>query len=372
MYQPGLAETKAYIGKYSIVPIMKEIIADTETPIKLFQRFYQRKNVFLLESVEGGAKWARYSFIGFDPFLIVRGKGESILIQSRNDEGEMEEKHVTGQPIETLKALMANYRSPSLEGLPRFSGGAVGFFSYDLVQMTENIPPHQRDDLQMDHIYFLFCDRVIAFDHLKQRVKVIANMRLPYRMAQPSDDTALEKAYKKACSEIEAMVAELQQAVDVPVLHPPSEDIDIEITELRSNMSREQYEENVRKAQEYIRAGDIFQAVLSQRLEMDTDIDPFAVYRVLRTMNPSPYMYLLKMEDTTLVGTSLSCLYVSKEIQWKRCRLRGLDRVGGQQKKINVWNRSCWRMKRNWPNILCSLTWAETISGESPNTVAFR
>jgi anthranilate synthase component 1 len=225
---------------------------------------------------------------------MIRAKHGTVHIETGRD-------HITSQekPVELLKAYLRSYTSPSLPDLPPFTGGAVGFFGYDLLQYYEKLPPHRIDDLQMDDVKFMFCDQVIAFDHVKQQLKVIANVHIPPR----ATDRDIEAAYRDTCGKIDATVARLKQplAAETPTGAASS---DIDLGEVRSNVTKAQYIANVERAKEYIRAGDIFQVVLSQRFEIETDVSPLHVYRVLRTLNPSPYMYVLKMDDEVIVGTS--------------------------------------------------------------------
>jgi anthranilate synthase component 1 len=202
------------------------------------------------------------------------------------------------KPLQALKSLLAQYRSPQLDDLPRFTGGAVGFFGYDLLQYYERLPEHEVDDLQMSDLQFMFCDQVIVFDHLKQRIKIIANLHVP------TDGTSLVDAYLHTCDKIDSLLNTLATPLTEPLAPIPLDDEMADSLHFQSNISKETYLQNVLNAKEYIRAGDIFQVVLSQRFEMETDVSPLHVYRVLRTMNPSPYMYVLKMEDETIVGTS--------------------------------------------------------------------
>ena len=296
MVTPALHEVVQLARQYNLIPVSRDILADTETPIRIFSRICDRPYAFLLESVEGGMQWARYSFIGTDPFLTIRGKKGSMEIREGGERTVLREK-----PVETLRHLLSRYSSPQIEGLPRFTGGAVGFFGYDLLQYYEKLPPHRVDDLQMDDIHFMFCDTVIVFDHFKQQIKIIANVHVPPQASVRQ----IEEAYAETCARIDRIAALLE--------HPPASRAaaghvrfvnDAEPGELKSNMTKEQYMAMVERAREYIRAGDIFQVVLSQRFETESRASPLDVYRVLRTMNPSPYMYYLKLDEEVIVGTS--------------------------------------------------------------------
>ena len=288
-----LQQIAEYAKSYNLVPVVREVLADTETPIRLFQHFYRESHAFLLESVEGGSKWARYSFIGTNPFLTIRCKRGVIEV---NEGGTV--RTLDGKPLQALKTLLAHYRSPQIDELPRFTGGAVGFFGYDLLQYYERLPEHAIDDLQMNDFQFMFCDQVIVFDHLKQRIKIIANLHVP------QESERLPLAYQETCDKIEALLEVITSPLSVPLAPIISTDDVHANLDFRSNMTKERFLQNVLEAKEYIRAGDIFQVVLSQRFEIDTDVSPLQVYRVLRTMNPSPYMYVLKMGEETIVGAS--------------------------------------------------------------------
>ena len=296
MTKPELQEVLLLAEDYNLIPISRTLLADTETPIRLFQHFYEESYAFLLESAEGGVNLARYSFIGTDPFMVIRGKKGQLTIE-RKDGGQTT---IEDRPVEALRELLAGYTSPDLPGLPRFTGGAVGFFGYDLLQYYEKIPAHSRDDLNMEDIEFMFCDQVIAFDHVKHQIKVMANVHIP----EGRDREAIMAAYEETVQRIERTVSRLQAPLASDRIVRQVVPDDVELGEIRSNVTKEQFLSNVVRAQEYIRAGDIFQVVLSQRFEIETDVSPLQVYRVLRMMNPSPYMYVLKLREEVIVGTS--------------------------------------------------------------------
>ncbi len=299
MYSPSSQEVVHLAQQYNLIPVVRNLMADTETPIRVFQHLHEEKRAFLLESVEGGAKWARYSFLGTDPFLIVQGKSGHFEI-----EHDGERKTVHDKPLETLKALLRSYSSPIIADLPPFTGGAIGFFGYDLLQYYENVPPHREDDLKMDDMQFMFCDQIIVFDHFKQRIQVIANVHIKPH----ATDADILAAYEVTCRKIDATIERLQQPVPQLSTQRNAIPADVEMGNIQSNMTKEKFIDNVNQAKKYIRAGDIFQVVLSQRFHIETRISPLHVYRVLRTMNPSPYMYYLKMDDEVIVGTSPEAL----------------------------------------------------------------
>ncbi|MBW5446631.1 anthranilate synthase component I [Cohnella sp. CFH 77786] len=300
MEQQELQQIIRLAGTYNVIPIVRRLMADTETPIRVFRQFSRDQRAFLLESVEGGVKWARYSFIGTDPFLVMRLKRGEVTF---DQEGKVVTLR-TDDPLQLIREKLRAYRSPALPELPPFTGGAIGFFGYDLLRYYERkLPAHRTDDLNMDDMHFMFCDKVIVFDHLKQQVLVIGNVHVP----DGASDREIESAYRAAVQGIDGTIARLRQPVpqDISRGAPPQ---DPELGTIRSNLTKEQFIANVEQAKEYIRAGDIFQVVLSQRFHVETDVDPLQVYRVLRTMNPSPYMYCLKLGDEMIVGTSPEAL----------------------------------------------------------------
>lgn len=299
MLNPNKEQVIALAGQYNLIPVVKRLLADMETPIRIFQRYAQRECAFLLESVEGGSQWARYSFIGTDPFMMISGKKGEIVLEQGGQKQLMK-----GKPVEELKALLRSYRSPKLDDLPPFTGGAIGFFGYDLLQYYEKLPAHQVDDLGMDDIRFMFCDTVIVFDHVKQQILLVGNVHVK----EGDNDEAIRKTYDEVDRRLEEIAGQLQEQGPRENVNGRSIPVDIDLGEIKSNMTKEQYMANVRQAQEYIRAGDIFQVVLSQRFHIETEVSPLHVYRVLRTLNPSPYMYYLKMHEEIIVGTSPEAL----------------------------------------------------------------
>ena len=270
----------------TFVPVYKEIVADLLTPVSAFLKVAEHADyAFLLESVEGGEQVARYSFLGKDPFLIVRARGGKVLIDRAGETAESDKSFTA-----TIRELMAGFHSPFVPGLPRFTGGAVGYVGYDAAAWFEpvELQPAQRED---DEAGFMLFDTVLAFDHVRHRILIIANARI-------SGDEDLESLYQFACAKVEFVERELERALSKTV--PPA-GRPLEVT---SNLTREQFEGMVKTAKEYIAAGDIYQVVLSQRFEAAIDADPFTVYRALRHVNPSPYMYFLRVGGRSIVGSS--------------------------------------------------------------------
>jgi anthranilate synthase component I len=289
MIRPSLKELEELSKKGSVIPIYKEVLGDLLTPAAAFLRVAQgRSRAFLLESVEGGERLARYSFIGWDPFLMICGKGNEIRIE---EQGEVcQEK---GRPFEKLRELSQKFRAVLLPELPPFIGGGVGFFSYDLVRQFEKLPTRAEDDLGLDDFQVMYFSTILAFDHLRHRIHIISNI-FNNRGSQN-----LEAKYQDAVLRIDQIEKRLTAPISLPASSPCSS-----MPEAVSNMSEKRYCAIVRKAKEYIQAGDIFQVVLSQRFSMAISCDPFDIYRALRFINPSPYMFFLRMDNLHLVGSS--------------------------------------------------------------------
>ena len=279
----------------NLVPVFKEVMADLLTPVSAFLRTTKdAEHAFLLESVEGGEQLARYSFLGKGPFMVSRSKGGRVFVEKQEGIEEREESF-----LEVVRELMAQYESPDVDGLPRFSGGAVGFLGYEAAAWFEpSLEPHWRtvdvesDDVQDDAAFMVF-DTVIAFDHVKHRILIIANTPV-------FDGCDLREKYEGAQSKIQAVEEELSLSESGQSMAMET-DSRLEWT---TNTTQETYEASVRRAQEYIRAGDIYQVVLSQRFDAETDVDPFTVYRTLRYVNPSPYMYFMRIGELSIVGSS--------------------------------------------------------------------
>ena len=281
--------------EYNLVPISYAFLADQATPIQIYQTL-RGQSTFLLESVEGGNRWGRYSFIGLNPFLRFRSKNQEIEILSRDGHKE----RTTGNPVQDLKNRLASYRIPSLSNLPPFAGGAVGFLGYDTIRYVEDIPDTVEDDLQLDTFHLLFVDEVIAYDHLRQEVRVMVNLHVP----ENGDEEELKNRYKKAKQRIMELVEKITQPVSGVNRRIENIPLSADLPSFSSNMTKDEFCGIVKKAKEYIAAGDIFQVVLSQRFSTKTDVDPLLVYRILRVTNPSPYMYYFETDGMTVAGTS--------------------------------------------------------------------
>ncbi len=273
----------------TVVPVVKRVMADLLTPVAAYLKIERLSpNSFLLESVEGGEKVARYSFIGFAPETIVRSQGRKTAIETASSIEETHEPH-----LDVLRRVSGRHVPVRLPDLPPFVCGAVGYWSYDAVRWFEKIPDAHRDDVGIDDAVMMFFSRLLVFDHVRHQIHVIANVFTDGRT------DGLEAEYQKALDDIEAMEARLEDPIE-----PLSRQQGRSDTKVRSNMKKEQFEQAVVAAKEYIAAGDIFQVVLSQRFEVDLSAHPFEVYRALRVVNPSPYMFFLKIGDQSIIGAS--------------------------------------------------------------------
>ena len=273
----------------TVVPVVKRVMADLLTPVAAYLKIERLSPYsFLLESVEGGEKVARYSFLGFNPETVVSSRAGKVTVIT--EKGNQE----TGQPmLSVLRRLSGEHIPVRLPDLPPFVCGAVGYMSYDAVRWFEKIPDNNPDDLGVDDAVMMFFSRLLVFDHVRHQIHLIANV------FTGGKTDSLEAEYRAALDDIDAMEARLEDQIE-PL---PRRDLSNEVA-LRSNMTKAQYEKAVTRAKEFITSGDIFQVVLSQRFEAGLSAHPFEVYRALRVVNPSPYMFYLKMGDRSVIGAS--------------------------------------------------------------------
>ncbi len=285
---PTRADFRELARKGNLVPVCREILADLETPVSAFLKIHRGPYGFLLESVEGGEKWGRYSFLGTEPARVFRARSGTVEVETP---GCGTVRHTTADPFGALKTLLAEYRPVAVPGLPRFAGGAVGYVGYDVARSFERLPARAADDLALPDACLLLAESLLVFDNVAQKIQVVSNVHLDGR-ASPDD------AYDAAVARIDDLVARL----DLPP-RPPAP-IGTGGGEVRSNFSEEGYRAIVERAKEYIRAGDVIQVVLAQRFEVGLAAAPLNVYRCLRTVNPSPYMFFLDLGDHALAGAS--------------------------------------------------------------------
>lgn len=276
--------------KYNVIPLYREIIADLDTPVGAFLKL-NRKPSFLLESVVGGEKWGRYSFIGIDPAIIIKSKGRSISLLGRTS-AQIDDVN----PFEFLKSFFNNFKAYIEPDLPRFFGGMVGYISYDTVKLFEKVPEYEKPAINMPDIFLMIPECLLIFDNLKQSIKIVYNAFV--------DEPEI---YEKAQHKIEEIIKELKNHKDErfrTYLYVPDKHTKEPLCGFVSNFKKEDFIEAVKKARDYVLSGDVVQVVISQRFEATASSHPFDIYRALRIINPSPYMFYIDTEEGTLVGSS--------------------------------------------------------------------
>ncbi len=256
------------------MPVYREIKADLDTPVSAYLKIARGKYSFLLESVEGGERLARYSFLGTEPSSIITTGGEAAI-----------------DPLRLIEDEFKKYRPVAVDGLPRFHGGAVGYLGYEVARHFEELPSPENDPVSLPESVMMLADTLLIFDHLTHSIKVVSHVHL---------DGDVEPEYKKATDRIDEIAHRLESRVDTVIKGPPARPK----PNVKSNLTQAEYESIVERAKKYIYEGDIIQVVPSQRLSRHTDASPFAIYRALRSLNPSPYMYFLHLGDFYIVGTS--------------------------------------------------------------------
>ncbi len=292
MLCPSYNDFKKYSKKGNLVPIYREILADLETPLSAFLKL-KGKNCFLLESVEGGEKWGRYSFIGSNPSVIIEGTGNELTITKGRKKTKVT---AMNDPLEIISAQLKEYRPVAIPGLPRFYGGFVGYIGYDTVRYFEDLPDNRHDGLNLPDIFLMLTDTLVVFDNLTHKIKVISNAHI---------DGSVKDAYDKAKIKIDHIVRKLRsKAITPQSLESKSAGKSKHKNSFSSNFTKSKFMKAVEKTKEYIRAGDVIQTVISQNFEKETDVPPINVYRALRVINPSPYMYYMETGKSTIVGTS--------------------------------------------------------------------
>lgn len=301
-YYPDIQKFKDEQSLSKLIPVCTEIVADLDTPLTLFAKVVQKdKHIFLFESMEGGEKWGRYSFIGYDPLVTFLSAEDSVTItEIKNETRDVRSFH--GDPIQAMKSLIDELAVPEYEMLPRFCGGAVGFLGYDMVRFMEDLPD-DRAAIALPDSSFMIPRIVLVYDNLKQTVTVICWVW--------SDEGEVDLLYRDAVKRIENVIDTIRR----PVPASFSEDSSMGSAArhvFTSNMEEKQYHAMVERAKEYIRAGDIIQVVLSQRFHTTTELSPFVLYRALRHINPSPYLFFLQLDDIIQIGSSPEIL-VRKE-----------------------------------------------------------
>lgn len=294
MPRPSRDQFHALAATHTVVPVWRELLADLVTPVAAFARIVGDDPGFLLESVEHGDRWSRWSFVGRNPLATLTSKDGAITV-----EGDLHPDVPTeAGMLAAVEAILERYRSPLLDELPPLHGGLMGYLGYDVVREVEHLPDVPTDDRGQPDAVMSIIGQLAAFDHWRQRVTLIDNV-----IVEPDADAAtLDAAYDAALARLDVLAADGAKPLDEPLLAPPHPDD--EPPEVTSSMAPGQYQAAVEAAREYVFAGDVFQVVLSQRFDFELGAEPFDVYRALRQVNPSPYMYFVRVPGVTLVGAS--------------------------------------------------------------------
>ena len=287
MIYPEIEEFRRLSKKGNLIPVYKEILADTYTPVTAFLKLGGSPS-FLLESVEGGEKWARYSFLGARPARIIKGCGNTVQVIEGDHLNQVFE---TDNPMALIKKEIADYRPVEVKGLPRFFGGLVGYIGYDMVKFFEPVRQREKTGLGLPDFFFMLTDTILIFDSLEQKIKVVSNAHI--------NSKDVDAIYREAEKKINEIISRLRG----PLVTAESRHMN-SVEEVKSNMPKDEFLKGVEKAKEYVMSGDIVQVVLSQRFERNTTVDPFNIYRSLRVINPSPYMYYLDIGEAKIVGSS--------------------------------------------------------------------
>ena len=292
-FQPSREAFHAYAVDHTVVPVWTEILADLETPVAAYSKLVGDEPGFLLESVEGAERWARFSFVGRNPTGALVSRDGVVELHGSLPDGIPTDQGI----LAAMEALLADSSSPTFPDLPPLHGGMMGYLGYDVIREVEHLPDAPEDDRSFPDAIMSVIGSLAAFDHWRQRVALIESVR-----TRGLDEAGLDAAYDEAVARVEQAVADLARPLPYTPTAPPS--ASDEVPTPRSSMSGGTYQRAVEVAKEHVVAGDIFQVVLSQRYDLELDADPFDVYRVLRQVNPSPYMYFVRHPELTIVGSS--------------------------------------------------------------------
>ncbi len=330
-YVPDYDEFARMCESGNLVPVYREILADLDTPVSAFYKLRRLSNraSCLLESVTGGEQVARFSYIAVRPSLVLWTKGRKVHIE---EEGRVEEFELGPEqdPLDVVKGILSRYRYVPMPGWERFPGGLVGYMAYDLVRFFEELPDENPDDLGLPDCYFMLADTLVVFDHAMNRIRVLAN-------AHVEDDP--QAAYWRATERIQEVLDALSRPLE---LEPPPRrpaKVPEDPTALPSTMTRAQHREAVLAAKEYIAAGDVIQVVISHRMHVDVDVDPLELYRALRAINPSPYMFYLDFGELRLIGASPEILVTEDRGQVVTRPIAGTRRRGRTEEEDKALER---------------------------------
>ena len=320
-YTPDFKEFCALAKQGNLIPVSREVLADFETPVSALAKIDRGSCAYLLESVEGGDKWARYSFLGSGSPTLIHGNDREVIVSSGRRRRRIP---VKTDLLACLREIMLEYRPVRVPGLPRFCGGAVGYLSYDVVRQFERLPAQRKDLLGLPQACFLLTDTLLVFDNVAQTIRIVANAHVGERNHKA--------AYADAVRRIDRMIARLRTGRRPAPRRPASR----RPPAFTSNMSKADFEKVVMQTKEYIKAGDIFQGVLSQRWQASIRARPFDIYRALRVINPSPYMYYLRFPEVELVGASPEVLVRCEDDLVQLRPIAGTRRRGATEEEDRV------------------------------------
>jgi len=292
MYYPNEKDFLRLSGKGNIIPVFREISADFDTPLSAFLKIDDNRHAFLLESVEGGEKIGRYSFLGSNPLAVIESKAGRVKIVNKGKTTIID----NANPLDEVRKFMRQFKFVNVAGLPRFSGGLIGYIGYDIIRFIENIPDTCEDDLGLPDMRLMLTDTLVIFDHVSHTIKIVYNS-----FVKDKSKACVKRAYNNALINIDKLAAKIQKPIRIgfALIEKNAQPVMIQ-----ANISKQDFVKVVLKAKKYIRAGDIIQAVLSLRFHTRFTKDPLNIYRALRSINPSPYMFYISFGDFKLVGSS--------------------------------------------------------------------
>jgi anthranilate synthase component 1 len=312
-YLPNPETFRGLAKEGNLIPVFRELSADLDTPVSVFLKLKQEAPTFLLESVEGGEKLGRYSFIGVGHNVVLKASGDKAIVYKN---GERQRIRIDGgrDCLHLVQEILAQRQVVKVPGLPRFFGGAVGYVSYDMVRHFEKLPECAEDELNLPECVFVFTDTMIIFDHVQHKMKIVANNYV---------DGPTESVYKQGIAKIESIVSRLSKKSSLESSGVNGKTTSLQDKEIESNFTQEEFEAAVRACKEYISAGDALQIVLSQRLRRKTSARPFDIYRALRMLNPSPYLFYLDLGGFQLIGSSPEMLVKVEDGLAETCPIAG-------------------------------------------------
>lgn len=325
MFYPSKKKFKRLAKRGNLIPVYKEVLTDLDTPVSAFLKIDRGDYSYLLESVEGGEKIARFSFLGTCPSLVFKAKGKNIEIIKNGIKKKFTTRH---DPLYEIKKIMSGFKFVKINNLPRFCGGLVGYVGYDAVRFFEKIPDKNRDDLKVPDFLFLLADTLLIFDHIQHKIKIVSNAYVGKKSA-----AKIEKAFDFATKKIEHIERLLRKSIQLPKKKISNQNRRLAID---SNFGKEEFKEVVKNTKKYIKEGDIIQAVLSQRFRIKSKADDLDIYRALRSINPSPYMFYLKFKGIKLIGSSPEVMVRCEDGKVELRPIAGTRQRGETQEQDNA------------------------------------